>query len=143
MTISEMIASGCKGKPIMGAWSMKRKRNPLGVIVKHKARLCAHGGQTIEGVHYESTHAPVVTWTAIRFLLTASLINNWHTRQIDFVLAHPQAKVSHDVCVLPPEKFEIRDGNVVLRGACLHEARVFCQAGGLRLSIDRLLNPKA
>ena len=89
MTISEMIASGCKGKPIMGVWSMKRKRNPLGVIAKCKARLCAHGGQTIEGVHYESTYAPVVTWTAIRFLLTASLINNWHTRQIDFVLACP------------------------------------------------------
>ena len=33
--------------------------------------------------------APVVTWTTIRFLLTASLINNWHTRQIDFLLAHP------------------------------------------------------
>ena len=30
--------------------------------------------------------APVVTWTTIQFLLTASLINNWHTRQIDFVL---------------------------------------------------------
>ena len=36
MTISEMIASGCKGKPIMGVWSMKRKRNPLGVIAKHR-----------------------------------------------------------------------------------------------------------
>ena len=70
VTVSEMIASGCKGKPIMGAWSMKRKRNPLGVIAKHKARLCAHGGQTIEGVHCESAHAPVVTWTTIRFLLT-------------------------------------------------------------------------
>ena len=102
MTISEMIASGHKGKPIMGVWSMKRKRNPLGVIAKCKARLCAHGGQTIESVHYESTYAPVATWTTIRFLLTASLINNWHTRQIDFVLAHPQAKVSHDVFVLPP-----------------------------------------
>ena len=70
MTVSEMIASGHKGEPIMGVWSMKRKRNPLGVIVKCKARLCAHGGQTIEGVHCESAHAPVVTWTTIRFLLT-------------------------------------------------------------------------
>ena len=89
---------------------MKRKRNPLGVIIKCKARPRAHGGQTIEGVHYESTYAPVVTWTTIRFLLTASLINNWHTRQIDFALACPQAKVSHDVFMLPPDKFDVQDG---------------------------------
>ena len=42
---------------------------------------------------------------AIRFLLTLSLINNWHTQQVDFVLAYPQAKVSHDVYMLPPIKW--------------------------------------
>ena len=44
------------GEPIMGVWSMKRKRNLLGHMSKHKARLCAHGGQTIEGVHCDATH---------------------------------------------------------------------------------------
>ena len=42
MTISEMIASGYKGKPIMGVWSMKRKRNPLGVIAKCDGVLFAY-----------------------------------------------------------------------------------------------------
>ena len=74
-----MIRNGYKEKPIMGVWSMKHKTNPLGMIVKYKARWCAHGGQTIKGVHYENTYAPVVTWTTIRFLLTLALINNWHT----------------------------------------------------------------
>ena len=45
---------------------------------------------------------------------TASLINNWHTRQIDFALAHPQAKVSHDVFMLPPDKFDVQDGKLQL-----------------------------
>ena len=68
VSIGEMLlASGYKEKPIMGVWSMKRKHNPLG---KYKARLCAHGRQTIKGIHYENTYAPVVTWTTIRFLLT-------------------------------------------------------------------------
>ena len=89
----------------MGIWSMKRKTNPLGMIVKYKACWCAHDGQTIKGVHYKNTYAPVVTWTTIQFLLTLALINNWHTRQVDFVLAYPQAKVSHDVYMLPREKF--------------------------------------
>ena len=71
VSISDMINSGYKEKPIMAIWSMKRKRNPLGDIIKYKARLCAHGGQTIKGVHYENTYAPVVTWTTIRFLKNA------------------------------------------------------------------------
>ena len=63
-----------------------------------------------QSVHYENTYAPVVTWTTIRFLLALALINDWHTLQVDFVLAYPQAKVSHDVYMLPPEKF-ICDAN--------------------------------
>ena len=110
----EMRSSGYKGKPIMCVWSMKRKRNPLGEIVKYKARLCAHGGQTIQGVHYTSTHAPVVTWTTIRFLLILSLVHKWHTRQIDFVLAHPQAKVSHDLFMHIPERFKVLNNQLSL-----------------------------
>ena len=98
----------------MAVWSMKRKRNPLGQVIKCKARLCAHGGQTQEGIHYTNTFAPVVTWTTIRFLLILSLINGWHTRQIDFVMAYPQAKVSHDVYMLIPDKFRVKEGKLVL-----------------------------
>ena len=32
-------------KTIMAIWSFKRKRFPDGTLNKHKARLCAHGGQ--------------------------------------------------------------------------------------------------
>ena len=33
-----------KARPIKAIWSFKRKRNPDGELLKHKARLCAHGG---------------------------------------------------------------------------------------------------
>ena len=33
-------------------WSMKRKRNPVGEIIKWKARLCAGGHKSIEFVDY-------------------------------------------------------------------------------------------
>ena len=75
VTDEQKRRSGHKGKPIMGVWSMKCKRNPVGEIVKYKARFCAHGGQTKEGVHYTNTFAPVVTWTTIRFLLILSLVH--------------------------------------------------------------------
>ena len=32
-----------KARPIKTIWSFKRKRKPDGELLKHKARLCAHG----------------------------------------------------------------------------------------------------
>ena len=112
VTDEQMQASGHTGKPIMGVWSMKHKRNPVREIVKYKAHFCTHGGQTKEGVHYTNTFAPVITWTTIHFLLILSLVHNWHTRQINFVLAYPQAKVSHDLYMLVPDKFKVQNGKL-------------------------------
>ncbi len=46
-------------------WSFRRKRAPI----KHKARLCAHGGMQIEGEHFWETYSPVVQMTTVRLLL--------------------------------------------------------------------------
>jgi Reverse transcriptase (RNA-dependent DNA polymerase) len=42
-------------------------------------------------VNYWETFAPVVTWISIRLILILSILLCWHTRQIDFILAYPQA----------------------------------------------------
>ena len=47
-------------RTIMAIWSFKRKRYPSGLLNKHKARLCAHGGQQTWGQDYWDTYAPVV-----------------------------------------------------------------------------------
>jgi hypothetical protein len=102
---ADMRKCGYSHHPIMAVWSMKRKRDPLGIITKYKARLCAHGGQTVKGIHYQESYSPVVAWTTIRLILILSLIFKWHTRQIDFVLAFPQAEMKADVYMQVPEKF--------------------------------------
>ena len=33
------------------AWSFKRKRNPIGELIKHKARLCVHGGKQVKSIY--------------------------------------------------------------------------------------------
>jgi hypothetical protein len=38
-----------------------------------------------------------VAWPTTRFFLTQSLLHNWKTKQIDFVLAFPQAPVDRDL----------------------------------------------
>ena len=78
-------------KTIMGIWSFKRKRYPDGSLNKHKARLCAHGGQQTWGQDYWDTYAPVVTWASVRLLLIVAKIHNLESKSIDFVLAFPQA----------------------------------------------------
>ena len=63
-------------KTIMAIWSFKRKRYPDGSLNKHKARLCAHGGQKTWGKDYWDTYAPVVTWASVRLLLIIAKIHN-------------------------------------------------------------------
>ena len=73
-------------------WSMRRKlRINTQEVYKWKARLNVHSGQQEQGVHYWDTYAPVVTWQTVRFFLILSLFLGWQSRQLDFVMAYPQA----------------------------------------------------
>ena len=92
---------------ISAIWSFKRKRTPSGELIKHKARLCAHGGQQTEGVTYWDTFAPVVNWNTLRIFLTLALIRNWKARSVDFVLAYPQADLTKDIYMRIPKGFNV------------------------------------
>jgi Reverse transcriptase (RNA-dependent DNA polymerase) len=47
----------------------------------------------IQGKHFDNTYAPALSWSTIRLFLILVIINQWKSRQIDFVLAYPQAPV--------------------------------------------------
>jgi hypothetical protein len=75
-------------------WSMKRKRRiATREVYKWKARLNLGGHKMIYGRDYDETYAPALSWTTIRLFLTLSILRKWHSRQIDFVLAYPQADI--------------------------------------------------
>jgi hypothetical protein len=77
-----------------GVWAMKRKRKVLtGEVYKHKSRLNLDGSRQIESVDYDQTYSPTASWPAIRLQLALTLVHNWHTRQIDYVQAFPQAPI--------------------------------------------------
>ena len=91
-------------KVIDSVWAMRRKRDiKTREVYKHKARLNIHGGQQVYGVHYNETYSPVVQWSSVRLALIMSLLQGWATRQIDFVLAFPQADISHDTFIKLPK----------------------------------------
>ena len=81
-------------KPLPAVWQMRRKRDiRTGDIKKYKARLNLDGSKMVKGIDYNRTYAPVATWNAIRILLVMVLTNGWHTIQIDYVSAFPQAPI--------------------------------------------------
>ena len=98
-------------KLIKFIWSFKRKRSLIGVLIKHKARLCVHGGMQEKGVDYFNTFAPVVNWNTVRFLLTLSIQNGWCARHVDYVLAFSQASCDTDIYLSLPSGFHVKDGN--------------------------------
>ena len=102
----EEIPAGTK--ILDSVWAMKRKRDILTQnITKWKARLNLHGGQQEHGVHYWETYAPVVNWFSIRLLLSRALASNWYTKQVDFVLAYPQADPECDMYMKLPQGIEV------------------------------------
>jgi hypothetical protein len=92
----EQVPEGEKILPAV--WSMKRKRDiKTQKVNKYKARLNVHGGKQEYAINYFETYAPVVTWFSIRLLLVLSILNKWYTRQVDFILAYPQADIEFDM----------------------------------------------
>ena len=102
-----------KAKTVKAIWSFKRKRRPDGSLLKHKARLNAHGGMQIHGETYWDTYAPVVNWISIRMMLTLSVIHNLYTTSIDFTLAFPQAEVETTIYMEIPLGCEVPEGDYV------------------------------
>ena len=70
-----------------------------------------HGGQQEYGVHYTETYSPVVNWFSVRLMLVLALVNKWHTRQIDFVLAYPQAPIPYDNYMKLPHGIKTTHGD--------------------------------
>jgi hypothetical protein len=82
--------------PLPAVWAMRRKRRiATREVYKWKSRLNLGGHKMIPGTHYDlgETYAPALSWETIRLFLTLSIIHGWKSRQIDFILAYPQAPI--------------------------------------------------
>jgi transposase InsO family protein len=99
-------------KVLPAVWAMRRKRkSSTGKVYRYKSRLNIGGHKQQEGIDYDQTYSPVVTWPSIRLLLTLTLVNNWATRQIDYIQAYPQAPIERNMYMEIPKGFKITDGD--------------------------------
>jgi hypothetical protein len=101
------VPAGTKVLP--SVWAMKRKRRiATNEAYKWKARLNLHGGKQEHGVNYWETYAPVIAWSTIRLFLILTLLNGWSSRQVDFVLAYPQADIECTLYMEIPRGFKFQ-----------------------------------
>ena len=118
-------------KPIKAIWSFKRKRRPDGSLLKHKARLCAHGGMQTWGDNYWETYSPVVNMMSVRLLLLIAKIYQLDSKAIDFVLAFPQADIDTDIWMYLPIGFQV-DGQTEKESECNYRLKLDKNLYGLK-----------
>jgi hypothetical protein len=98
-------------KIFRGVWQMRRKRDIKTMKIKtHKSRLAFDGSMMEHGKHYDQTYSPVASWSSIRLILSLVATHKWHTAQIDYVLAYPQAAAERELYMEIPRGCEL-DGN--------------------------------
>jgi Reverse transcriptase (RNA-dependent DNA polymerase) len=94
-------------KVLPAVWAMQRKRRiATQEVYKWKARLNLHGGKQKYGLNYWETYSPVVTWATVRMMLILVTLNKWASRQVDFVLAFPQADIECPLYMEIPRGFQ-------------------------------------
>ena len=97
-------------KVLPAVWQMKKPDIKSQKVKKWKARLNISGLRTTKGVNYDQRYTPVASWNSIRMLLTQTALHGWHTKQLDYVLAFPQAPVERDLYMKITTGFEIENG---------------------------------
>ena len=97
---------------IKSTWAFKCKRYPDGRVKKLKARFCVRGDQQIQGVDFNETFSPVVSWNTVRLMLILSQVMNLANVQVDYVAAFTQAPIDTDVYCEMPQGFR-KDGKVL------------------------------
>jgi hypothetical protein len=69
-------------RPITLKWVFKLKKDELGAVIKHKARLVARGFVQQEGIDYDDAFTPVVRMESIRVLALAAQ-EGWQVHHMD------------------------------------------------------------
>lgn len=101
-------------KPVLpSVWQMKRKRDIVTrEVKKHKARLNLDGSKMVKKRDYDQTYAPVASWGVIRLLLVIAQIQGWHTKQLDYVMAFPQAPAEREMYMEIPKGLYVEGDHI-------------------------------
>ena len=95
----ELVPLPAGHRPITLKWVFKLKKDELGAMTKHKARLVARGFVQQEGVDYDDVFAPVARMESIRVLLALAAQEGWRVHHMDVKLAFLNDDLKEEVYV--------------------------------------------
>jgi hypothetical protein len=90
-------------------WVFKLKRDVVGAIIKHKARLVARGFLQREGIDFDDAFAPVARMESMRLLLALAAQEGWRVHHMDVKSAFLNGDLKEEVYVHQPPGFAIPD----------------------------------
>ena len=86
----------------------KVKRDELGTIVKHKARLVTQGFVQCEGIDFEKVFVPVARMESVHLLLALAAAKDWRVHYLDVKSAFLNGKLAETVFIRQPLGFVIK-----------------------------------
>jgi hypothetical protein len=90
-------------------WVLKLKRDEVGVIIKHKARLVARGFLQREGIDFNDAFAPVARMESVRLLFALAAQEGWRVHHMDVKSVFLNGDLKEEVYVHQPLGFAILD----------------------------------
>jgi hypothetical protein len=90
-------------------WVFKLKRDEVGAIIKHKARLMAQGFLQREGIDFDDAFAPVVQMESVRLLHALAAQEGWRVHHMDVKSAFLNGDLKEEVYVHQSLGFAIPD----------------------------------
>ena len=107
---------GCR--PIDLKWVYKVKRDKLGAIVKHKARLVARGFVQRESIDFEQVFASVARMESVHLLLALAAAKDWRVHHLDIKSAFLNSELAETVFVRQRLGFTIKGAEHRLLRLC-------------------------
>jgi hypothetical protein len=116
-------------------WVFKLKRDEVGAIVKHKARLVARGFVQREGIDFDDTFAPVARMESVRFLFALAAQEGWRVHHMDVKSTFLNSDLKEEVYVHQPPRFTIpgKEGKVLRMRKALYGLRQAPRAWNAKL----------
>lgn len=101
----QLVPSLNSQKVIGNKWVFRLKRDIVGRILKHKAKLVVKGFLQTPGIDYHETFSPVIKASTLRIILSLAVSKSWSIRQVDINNAFLNEKLNEEVYMSQPEGF--------------------------------------
>jgi hypothetical protein len=105
----ELADLPCGHRAITLKWVFKLKRDEVGAIIKHKARLVARGFMQWEGIDFNDAFIPVARMESVQLLLVLAAQEGWRVHHMNVKSAFPNGDLKEEVYVHQPSGFAIPD----------------------------------